>query len=458
MRRLWRSTFGLVVLVSIALAAAALAIGAIAYEVTHEALEEELDRRVATETAALLAEPGPDRLAAIAAAVHRREAANGPDHLGYILVDAGGQRVAGRLAGEAPAEPGYQELLPYGAGRYAQALTTAVPGGGRLVVAADRGELDETDRQLMLLFTVAFGGLLVVGVAGAWTVGAVTRTRLERIDQTALAIIGGDFQRRMPRDGSGSEFDRVSETLNQMLDRIAALMDNLRQVSSDVAHDLRTPLTRLRNRLEEAQGARDADANAADANAADASNADARDAAVAAAIGQAEELLEIFSALLRISEIEAMRVREQFCPVALGSVLAELVETYRPDAEASGHQLVARIDQDVAIAGDRRLLLQLASNLLDNALRHTPAGTTVTIALHGEAGSAVLTVSDDGPGVPPEDRARLFQRFSRSERSRSSSGHGLGLALVSAIAQAHRGTASLAPGPAFAVRVKLGRG
>lgn len=440
MTRLWRSTFGLAAIVSVLLALATLAIAAASYRLTHEALEEQLDHRTATETRALMAEPGLDRLAALAAAIRRREAGAQIDHLGYVLVDHTGRRIAGSLDADAPTTLGNEEFLHNRDGRVAQSLTTAVPGGGRLVVAADRAALGDTDRDLLTLFAVAFGAMLLLGAGGAWTVGAITAARLNRIDRAALAIIGGDLQRRMPVDGSGSEFDRVSTTLNRMLDRIGALMDNLRQVSSDVAHDLRTPLTRLRHRLD--------DASSAEGNG-------AREAAIAAAAAQAEELLDLFAALLRISEVEAMGVRRHFRPFAIGEAIGDLLDTYRPDAEASGHVLIDAIDRGIVFVGDRRLLQQLVSNLLDNALRHTPGGTTVRVSLRGDDEGVHVSVADDGPGVDPEDAERLFQRFSRAERSRSSSGHGLGLALVRAIAGAHHGTASLTTGSGLVVDVRM---
>jgi len=440
MRRVGNSTFGIALLVSLALTLGAVGIGALSYEVTHEALEQQLDHRTATETRALLAEPGRDRTAAIATGIARREAIPGPEHLDYLLVDAAGRHRAGRLAADAPAQPGYLEFLPYRDGRIGQALTTRLDDGALLVVSADRAVLDETDRRLLLLFTCAFGAMLLLGLGGAWTLGAVTRARLRGMDRAALAIIGGDLSRRMPVDASDSEFDRLSGTLNRMLDRIAALMTNLRQVSSDVAHDLRTPLTRLRNRLDEAQ-------NGAEAQ---------RGAAIEAAIVQADELLEIFAALLRISEVEGLGVRKQFRPVALGAALLEFAETYRPDAEASGHLLETDIDPAIEVLGDRRLLIQLATNLFDNALRHTPPGTRVRVVLASEGDVAWLRVIDNGPGVAEAARDRLFERFSRAEKSRSSTGHGLGLALVAAIAAAHRGEAMLLPGPGFGVAVSLG--
>jgi signal transduction histidine kinase len=442
MIRPWRSTFGLVALVAACFALATLVIGVVAYEVTHEALEIQLDHRVAIETRALIDE-GDDGPTGVATAIRRREAARSTASLDYLLVDTAGRRVAGQLDATAPAEPGYLEFLHYrreGERRIAQALTTRLPDGSRLVVAADRGVIDEMDATLLKLFAGAFGVMLLLGIGAAWLVGAVTRARLSRIDRTALAIIDGDLARRMPVTGAGDEFDRVSATLNRMLDRIGGLMDNLRQVSSDVAHDLRTPLTRLHNRLDEALSA---------------GSADEKRQAIEAAAAQSRELLDIFGALLRIAEVEALPPRAHFQKVALDQLVNELIETYRPDMEASDHRLVTAITPEIWTIGDRRLLQQLLTNLLDNALRHTPAGTTVRVELERDDAIARLTVADDGPGVAPEDAPRLFQRFARAERSRSSEGHGLGLALVAAVAAAHRGTASLVAPPGFGVVVEL---
>lgn len=440
MRPLGHSTFGLAMLVSLALTLGAVGIGAVSYEVTHEALEQQLDHRTATETRALLAEPGGDRTAAIASGISRREAIPGPEHLEYLLVDAKGHHLAGQLDAVAPQQTGHAEFLQYHDGRIGQSLTTRLADGATLVVSADRAVLDQTDRHLLLLFTTAFGTMLLLGLGGAWTLGALTRARLRKMDRAALAIIGGDLTHRMPIDGSDSEFDRLSATLNRMLDRIAALMANLRQVSSDVAHDLRTPLTRLRNRLDEAATG----------------TGEQRDAAIEAATHQADELLEIFAALLRISEVEGLGVRRQFREVALSEALLELADTYKPDAEAGGHSIETEIAPEIRVLGDRRLLIQLAANLFDNALRHTPPGTHIHVALGVEDGIVRLSIYDDGPGVPDAARGRLFERFSRAEQSRSSTGHGLGLALVAAIAAAHRGESILLPGPGFCIAVSLG--
>lgn len=440
--RPWQSTFGLVTLVATCLAAATLLVGVAAYEIMHEALEVQLDHRIAIETRALLTE-GDSSSRGVANAIGRREAARSTASLDYLLVDRAGAHNAGSLAATVPPAPGYLEFLSYrrdSEPRLAQALTTRLPDGGSLVVAADRGVIDEMDLTLLRLFAGAFGVLLLIGVGAAWLVGSVTRARLARIDRSALAIIDGDLSRRMPLSGSGDEFDRVSTTLNRMLDRITGLMDNLRQVSSDVAHDLRTPLTRLHNRLEEAHSTDDAELQRP---------------AIEAAVAQSRELLDIFAALLRIAEVEALPGRGQFREVELDRLIEELVDTYRPDMEASGHEVSVVVQKDVRITGDRRLLQQLLTNLLDNALRHTPPGTGVEVTLELLLDTVRLTVADNGPGVADSDAPRLFQRFARAEQSRSSDGHGLGLSLVAAVASAHRGTASLRPTSGFAVVIEL---
>ncbi len=438
----WRGTFGLVALVAIGFALATLAIGIAAFETTHEALEQQLDHRIAAETQALIDE-GDDGPTGITAAIRRREAAQNTASLDYRLVDAAGRHVAGRLDARVPTTPGYVELLPYTAGgerRIAQSLITRLPSGYRLVVAADRAVIDEMDATLLRLFAGAFGAMLLLGIAAAWIVGAVTRARLALIDRTALAIIDGDLGRRVAVTGSGDEFDGVAATLNRMLDRIGGLMDNLRQVSSDVAHDLRTPLTRLHNRLDEALTSNDGVVQ--------------RDS-IEAAASEARDLLEVFAALLRIAEVEGMSARAHFTDVALSTLVADLAEVYRPATEASGHLLATAIEPELSIHGDRRLLQRLLSNLLDNAIAHTPAGTTVTVALEPIGTSVRLSVTDDGPGVSPETAATLFQRFTRGDSSRSTSGHGLGLAMVSAIVAAHGGSLAVRPSPGFAITVEF---
>jgi signal transduction histidine kinase len=437
--RLWRSTFGIVALVAVMFSGATLAIGVIAYEVTHEAFEQQLDHRIRVESATLVGERQDRGPAALAATVRQRAAAREDGSLDYALLDASGRPVAGSMTVLSPVRLGYEELLRFRRGAYegvGQAWVTSLPEGA-LIVVADRRTLDEIDTTLGGLFSIAFALMLLLGVGAAAFVGWMTARRLARVSATAKAIIDGDLARRVPTDGSGSEFDRLATTLNLMLDRIGVLMDNLRQVSTDVAHDLRTPLTRLHAQLDRAAGG-DPDA-------------------ITAARDQAGELLEIFAALLRIAEIEGLAERLRPTPVDLTILLNEMVETYRPDIEEEGRRMVATIEPGLALIGDRRLIAQAISNLIENGLRHSPAGATITVTGEQRAGRILMTVGDNGPGVTAADSARLFQRFARAEVSRTTPGHGLGLALVRAVATAHNGHAKLLSEPGFVVRLSLPR-
>jgi len=436
--RLWRSTFGIVVLVALAFSAATLAIGAVAYEVTHEALEEQLDHRVAVETRALVAEAREGGLTAVSEAIRLREDARNEASLDYLLIDRAGRTIAATIIPLAAPTPGYQEHFGFRRGDatgVGQALVTPLRGG-MLAVVADRRDLAAIDRALASLFATALAAMLALGIGAAVLVGWLTRLRLSRIDATAQAIIAGDLTQRVPRDGSDSEFDRLAATLNRMLDRMAALMDNLRQVSTDVAHDLRTPLTRLCNQLDRA-AAGDTDA-------------------IEAARRQADDLLEIFAALLRIAEVEGLAERRALGSIDLSALLEDMAETYRPDFEAGGHLLSTDIPACLRVEGDRRLLAQALSNLLENVLRHTPPGTTATLAATATQDAIEVTLEDDGPGVAPADAKRLFQRFARAEASRTTDGHGLGLALVRAVAIGHGGDALLSRSErAFGVTIRL---
>ena len=442
MLRLARSTFGLVVFVSLVLTLATLLIGTIVHDITHEALEEQIDLRISAETASLLGDGSGVSLASLEDAIRKRSEPRTSGQIDYLLVDDQGKILVATIEASPPQRPGYDEYLAFKRGEksgIAQSVTTKVPGG-RLVVAADRSDLQKIDWTITTFFAFALAGMLLIGIGGALLVGLLTRSRLARIDATARGIIGGDLDRRVPVDGSGSEFDRLAVTLNRMLDRISGLMTDLRSVSSDVAHDLRTPLTRLLNRLERAL----ADPRP-----------DVQTQQIEAARMQANELLEIFAALLRIAEVEGLSDAIPRQVVDLSELVEQMAETYGPDLEAHGCRLTCDIASGLRVQADRRLLAQALSNLLENLLRHTPSGTNATITARNAQGTIELLVGDDGPGVAPADRVRLFRRFARGERARSTAGNGLGLALVAAVASAHGGTASLATGPGFGVLMRI---
>jgi signal transduction histidine kinase len=223
-----------------------------------------------------------------------------------------------------------------------------------------------------------------------------------------------------------------------MLDRIAALMENLRQVTNDIAHDLRTPVAHLRQGLERAK-----DGPAAE-------HAQALDAA----IGKTDDILALFAAILDIAQIEGGKRRAAFIPVPLSALLLHLRELFGPVAEAANHSLAVEIAQEAEVRGDRALLIQLMSNAIENAILHTPAGTHILLTLTWIDGQPAIIIADDGPGVPADEHQKLFQRLYRREASRTHPGYGLGLSTARAIAELHGASIGVVPGlPGFAIRV-----
>jgi signal transduction histidine kinase len=252
--------------------------------------------------------------------------------------------------------------------------------------------------------------------------------RLDTINRTSGEIIAGDLTRRVPLNGSGDEFDILAENLNRMLDRIERLMNGLREVTDSVAHDLRTPLNRLRNRLEE---------SVARLNAGAPSNENKADE-IERAIAETDQLIATFNALLLIAETDAGTTRAAMSALDLGSVAADVVELYEPLAEERKISLALMPGAGVVVEGNRSLIAQALANLVDNAIKYTPAGGKVRIRAANTNAGVELSVADSGPGIPPADRPRVTERFVRLEASRSSPGTGLGLSLVMAVAHFHR--------------------
>jgi signal transduction histidine kinase len=318
-------------------------------------------------------------------------------------------------------------------------LTTLLPNGDRLRIGDDDARNDALEETVVAGFAWAFAGVVVLGILGGLGLSYGVHRRLNAMSGAAEAIINGDFSRRIPVRGSDDDLDRLAATFNRMLDRIAVLMESLRQVSNDVAHDLRTPLTRLRQRLE---GSRTAN------------TALERTAAVAGALEEVDAILDTFAALLRIAQIEGGARRAAFRPVDLTALARAVVGDFAPSAEDSGQTLALQASEPVVVEGDPELLTQMLVNLVENALRHAGGLAQVTVRVAAEGPGAVVAVVDDGPGVPPTERARIFDRFYRLERSRSTPGSGLGLALVAAVARLHGGSVALADAaPGLDVRV-----
>lgn len=424
---------------------ATVALGSTAYGIASRATHRQFDAVIEREATGLARVHAAGGTAALQLALTRRDD-RGVNSLGYLLFDRAGRRIGGELEAGALV-PGWHDILFRdldGERHAARALTIGLPGGLRLTVAAETQATTALERTMVLLFVGGFGVMLVIGLAGGLLFGRAIRRRLETMNATAVSIIGGDLSSRVPLSGRGDEFDQLAGTLNRMLDRIDTLVGNVRQVSSDLAHDLRTPLTRLRQRLERLLAK----------TATDAAQAEEAERAIV----DIDAILAIFAALLRIAEVESGALKRYFREFDLSECVATVAESYALVGEDSGHSLAADVLPGLRIVGDPELMAQLLVNLLENALRHTPAGSRIAVSLSEERQKAVLRVADDGPGVPASHRHSLAERFTRVERGRSTPGHGLGLNLVSAVATAHGGTLAFAdnhPGLAAIVRLPL---
>jgi signal transduction histidine kinase len=359
-----------------------------------------------------------------------RERAVREQQLRYLLIDNQGHRLAGNLPATARRIGWHDLALPNteagdedaGATISLMALGERLGDGAVLVVASDTSDLEDLRRGLGRS-TIAFGiGIVVLALVGGFLVGTLFLRRLDRVNRAVGRIMQGGIGERLPAIGMSSEFDDLSANLNRMLDRIEALMEGLRQVSTDIAHDLRTPLTRLRQRLEALK------ASVPDA---------ASEGQVDAALAETDALLAIFRALLRIGTVEAGSRRQRFARIDLSEMLDRVLRAYLPVAEDSGHSLTAAITPGLHVTGDAELLTQAVTNLVENALFHSPRGSHVVLSLEQREEGIVLAVADDGPGVPAGERENVLRRFYRLDSSRGSPGAGLGLALVAAVAELH---------------------
>ena len=270
----------------------------------------------------------------------------------------------------------------------------------------------------------------LLGIFGAWAVRNLFRSTLADVSATASAISAGDLSRRVRVTGTGDEFDLLAETINDMLERITRLMDGVRQVSNAIAHDLRTPIARARIRLEDAAAHAEGEA-------------DLR-AAIERAQSDLDGIVAIFQALLRIAEIEAGARRSAFTRVDVAPLLRDLGELYDAVAEDAGQRLTLEIPAGLEVFGDRDMIQQAVANLLDNALKFSPPDGTIGLRARHSLHGVEIEVTDQGPGIPTDDRARVVERFYRGESARSTPGSGLGLALVQAVAQLHGGGLELA--------------
>lgn len=408
---------------------------------------QQVEATIRTQSDALVAVyDAQGRDALIRALEHRRATAFGrlPYH---VLVAPNGAVVAANLT-DWPAARG-AEWLRYEFGTYAtgteeehEAIVRDLPlrGGYRLLVGLDTEDLDEREDLILEALSWGAGMSLALGLLGGLVMTYAVSQRLESINRAAKAVIAGDLSGRVALRGSGDDFDQLSATLNQMLERIEGLVASISRVSDNIAHELRTPLTRLRAELEEL---------------ADEPDHEAVRARSGAALEEAGRLQSMFEALLRIARLESGPA-EPMDRIDLSSLLEDAADLHAAAAEERGQALTISVAPGLTVLGDRDLIFQMVSNLLDNAVKYAPAGGAVRLSAEKAAGGVAVSVADNGPGVPLADRTRVFERFYR--RDNSAQGFGLGLSLVAAAAERHRASVSLTDAePGLRVTVRFPR-
>lgn len=360
----------------------------------------------------------------------------------YLIAGPSGDILAGNVASVQPGvfeEQGwtsvpfmYQRYTDSGVVRHtAIANIFVLDNGLRVLIGRDLGE---PERFRVLVRQALMIALAIMGLGAIIIWFGIGRNALKRIDRMSDAgkkIMAGDLSQRLPVGGSGDEFDRLSVSLNNMLERIEKLNEGLRQVSDNIAHDLKTPLTRLRNKA---------------ADALDIEDGEVRRSALEGIISESDQLIRTFNALLMISRVEAGSVAAEMSPIELSAIVADSAELYEPVADEAGMALTSEIDPGIEIQGNRELIGQAIFNLLDNAIKYSAdmeGAGSVSVKLSRRPDGFCLSVADHGPGVPPDRREDVVKRFVRLDESRSKPGTGLGLSLVEAIMELHGGTLEL---------------
>jgi len=367
----------------------------------------------------------------------------------YLLVAPDGRKIVGNVSGWTMATAPLDRLTDLkvirdGRPSLSRLLPRLLPDGSILVVGRDMQDRREIEQLVWRALLLGGAVALLLAIGGALLFRRQLEHRVGAIRRTALEIEAGDLSRRIPVSDVDDEFARLNRDINHMLDRIEHLMDGVRHVSNAIAHDLRTPLARIRSRLEEALRPTETMPQLA--------------GTARFAIQQIDELINMLDRLLQIAEAESGARRQSFTRVRLAAVLSDVFELYDATAEAEGITLVNETEGDPVTLGDRNLLASATANLIDNALKYVGSGKTVRIRTTDERDTVSIVVQDDGPGIPAAERSRVVDRFYRLDQSRSLPGNGLGLSIVTAIASLHWGELHLEDaGPGLVARIVLPR-
>jgi signal transduction histidine kinase len=427
-RSLRTASFRLAALYLLLFTASAVILGAVVYWKTQDTLKAQLETRVQSALSHFVDVFHAHGLPGLVA--RAVEYGRGPGSLDYLVQSDDGRRLAGQLP-MVGGRRGWMRLsvMDEDGPKPVLAFAAELPGGVVVAVADDLRRVQRGEDAVLGAFALGIGATILLGVGGGIWLSQLFLHRVDAISRTAEAIIDGDLSHRVPMRGTGDDLDRLAETLNRMLDQINRLLEGVREASNNIAHDLRTPLSRLGQRLEDARAQARSPAD--------------HEQALDAAKAEVDALLGTFAALLRIAEVEAGAQRAAFRRVDLSAVVGTVAEAFTPSAEEAGYSLVADAARGVAVHGDQELLTQMLVNLVENALRHTPPGTRVRLTLRRYGERAVLTTEDNGPGVPATERDLVLRRFYRLDHSRSTPGSGLGLSLVAAVAALHGATLEL---------------
>lgn len=426
-----RSSFRLAMTITLVIVVTLLLAGGVGFGLIHAQLSSRQDARVTEMFRALTQEMEAGDKTDLVDAVTSRIAAS-PDQASiYLLKDQTGQVLAANIKGIAP-PAGWSTVPPDLAGittNYPYRVFTGTAGGYTLSVGLTDADLDDL-REIM---AGSLGWSALTVLLAALGVSAVLARRMDQrlaaVDQTMNRVAHGDLSARLDLSGRGDDLDHIATTINGALARLEGVVEAMRQVSADIAHDLRTPLNRLRIRIEAASTKSDGGQPVADD--------------LAAALTEADQINDTFSALLRIAQIEAGSRKAGFQPLDVANLLASVVEIYRAVAEDAGQILTAPPFDPHQINGDPELLTQLFANLIENAIQHCPPGATITCSVTETAANVGVTVSDTGPGIPVAERENVQRRLYRLEKSRTTTGSGLGLSLVRAIADLHQASLAL---------------
>lgn len=445
-RILRTSSFRLTLLYAGLFGCSAVVLLAVIYEAAGAYMSSSLDAAIDSDITELVNSMQAGGNQTLAAQVNERVQQTPYGPMYYLLQAPEGGIIAGNLPPAHGSEGRFDLKVPRvnlpSIAVHAHGITLS--DGEYLMVGVDALPRREMHQLIVRVFGLSSAATLVLAFAGGTLMSRGLVRRIETISRTARDIMAGDFSRRIPVRGSGDEFDHLVRSLNAMLERNEAAMESVRQVSNDIAHDLRTPLTRLRQQLEVAKRR--------------ARSEEEWRRVAERCISEMDAILETFGGLLRIAQIESGMSTRRFTKVDLSELLRIVVELYQPMADEKEQLFTADIPAGLTVWGDRELLTQMIANVVENAMKHSPIGASIALATMETPSSIAVAVADTGPGIPVEERSRVFQRFYRLERSRSTPGSGLGLSLVGAIAALHQIGIELtdnSPGLRFTLRFRI---